>query len=98
MSRIEPLNRRPADSPSPLKGERAGVRGENARLASSLERRLVGSPDAVFSAHCDHEPASALFSLSSPEGGEGWGEEGRLSPRESGVATRPLRRDASITT
>jgi len=33
---------RSADSPSPLKGERAGVRGEKVREASSLERRFMG--------------------------------------------------------
>src|SRR6266536_3344660 len=46
------------------------------------------SADAIFSVYWDHEPASALFSLSSPEGGEGWGEEGRLSPRFMGRGVR----------
>jgi len=66
---------RAADSPSPLNGARAGLRGKKVREASSLQRSFMGS------AYWDHEPPITLFSLSSPEGGEGWGEEGRFSPR-----------------
>src|SRR6266404_7489898 len=64
---------RAADSPSPLNGERAGVRGEKVREASSLERRFMGSPDAIFSAHWDHEPACAS---PSPLNGERAGVRG----------------------
>src|SRR6266542_2532698 len=41
IPRIQPMNRT-TDSPSPLKGERAGVRGEKVREASSLEQRFMG--------------------------------------------------------
>jgi len=48
---------RATDSPSPLKGERAGVRGEKVREASSLERRFMESENLQNSdASWGHEP------------------------------------------
>src|SRR6266516_144415 len=48
---------RAADSPSPLNGGRAGVRGEKVRLASSLERRFMESENLQNSdASWGHEP------------------------------------------
>ncbi len=49
ISRIEPMNRA-ADSPSPLNGERAGVRGEKIREASSLERRFMVRGETIHDA------------------------------------------------
>src|SRR6266404_6247313 len=64
-------------SPSPLNGERAGVRGEKVPLACSLQRSIMESLNRSKIARWDDEPPIALFSLSSPKGGEGRGEEGR---------------------
>src|SRR5437899_10634804 len=47
ISRIEPLNR-PRSSPSPLNGERAGVRGETVRL---IFRFMGGLPPSLACAH-----------------------------------------------
>src|SRR2546426_81685 len=67
-------------SPSPLNGERAGVRGETVRSAPPLSGQFIASCDDRLIAHCGHEPAKGSPSPLNGERAGVRGETVRLAP------------------